>query len=350
MNLTNMRFRVLVTLIFLTATNTGFGQSVKLSREPACQTLTPASAGGVLPRNSLVMVVRYLGTSNYEIAFGGKVILLDTFYDGQRGPDARLIGLKGDDVKRADAILIGHPHIDHIADAPAISKRLRTTVFVSPAGRPILEKAQVPANLIKYVTGGETMKMDGFTVMTALARHSNLDPKVAAKYREASAAIEPPSQEEMQYLINNVVPYNPPPGDNPELDIPMRGTIAYVIVFDNGFKLAFRDSPGAVTDGERELMRKLGGAVNLGIIAHQGFGAKTVLDVTMPLAKLYNPKIFLPAHQDELFGGITDFSTTPLFTAFRSELPSTKGIDPLYRSPICIDTKTDEFYYGQYVK
>jgi L-ascorbate metabolism protein UlaG (beta-lactamase superfamily) len=346
-----MRLRVLVILIFLTATtNTGFGQSLKLSREPACQTLTPASAGGVMPRSSSIMVVRYLGTSNYEIAFRGKVILLDTFYDGQRGPGARLIGLKGDDVKRADAILIGHPHIDHFADAPAISKRLQTPIFVSLAARPILENAQVPTNLIKYVKGGEEIKMDGFTVMTALARHSNLDPAVAAKYNLAAAAVEPPDKELMEYLKNVVAPYNPAAGDNPDLDIPGHGTIAYVIVFDNGFKLSFRDSPGTVTDGERELMRKLGGKVDVGIIAHQGFGANTVLDVTMALAKLYNPKIFLPAHQDKLFLGITDFSTTPLFMAFREELPNTRGIDPLYRSPICIDTKTDEFYYGQYVK
>lgn len=44
-----------------------------------------------------------------------------------------------------------------------------------------------------------------------------------------------------------------------------------VLVFDNGFKLAFRDSPGAITDGERELMQRLGGRVDLGILAYQGF-------------------------------------------------------------------------------
>lgn len=73
------------------------------------------------------------------------------------------------------------------------------------------------------------------------------------------------------------------------------------------------------------------------------------MDVTLAMAKVYHPKIFLPAHQDELFGGVTDFSTTPLFSAFRDKLPDIKGIDPLYRSPICIDTKTDDFYYGQFV-
>lgn len=152
-----------------------------------------------MPLDASTMVVRYLGTSNYEVAFRGKVLLLDTFYDGQRGPQARLIGLSGSDVKRADAIFIGHPHIDHIADAPAISKRLGATIFVAPAGRSVLEKAQVPANLIKYVRGGESLKMDGYTVMTALARHSSLDPRIAAKYMQAAAS-NPPTPEEMEYL------------------------------------------------------------------------------------------------------------------------------------------------------
>lgn len=342
-----MKLHILVILIILTVSTISLAQS--LNREPACQTLTPASAGGLLPRNSSVMVLRYLGTSNYEIAFRGKVILLDTFYDGQRGPEARLIGFKGDDVKRADAILIGHPHIDHFADAPFISKKLGVPVFVAPAGRPILEKEQVPANLIKFVRGGESIKMNGFTIMTALARHSNLDPKVSAKYGEAAGMIEPPTPELLAYLTKTVVPYNPLSND-PEMDIPTRGTIGYVIAFDNGFKVAFRDSPGAVTDGERELMQKVGGKTNVAIIAHQGFGTKAVMDVTMPLAKLYNPKLFLPAHQDKLFGGITDYSTTPLFMAFRDELPNTKGVDPMYRSPICINTKTDEYFYNQNAK
>lgn len=341
--------RLLVILLFVLPTPHGYGQSAKLRQEPACQTLTPASAGGPLPRSPSVMVLRYLGTSNYEIAFRGKVLLLDTFYDGQRGPQARIIGFKGADIKRADAIFIGHPHVDHIADAPELAKRLGAKLFVAPAGRPILEKAAVPANLITYVKGGETMKMSGYTVLTALARHSNLDPKVGAKYREAAAASDPPSHEEIDYL-KGIATFNPAADKDSELDIPTRGTIAYVLVFDNGFKLAFRDSPGAVADGERELMQRLGGKVDLAILGYNGFGSEAVVDVTLALAKLYHPKIFLPAHQDELFGGITDFSLNPLFLAFRDELPDIKGVDPLYRSPICIDTKSDEFYYGQQVR
>ena len=42
--------------------------SPALDQEPACQTLTPAAAGGPLPRNPDVIVLRFLGVSSYEFA------------------------------------------------------------------------------------------------------------------------------------------------------------------------------------------------------------------------------------------------------------------------------------------
>jgi len=53
-------------------------QSSKLSQEPACQTLKPASTGGPLPKDPDVAVIRSLGRANYEVAYRGKVLLLDT--------------------------------------------------------------------------------------------------------------------------------------------------------------------------------------------------------------------------------------------------------------------------------
>ena len=322
------------------------GQRTKLDREAACHDLRPASAGGLLPRDPDVLVLRYLGTSNYEVAYRGKVLLLDAFYDGQRGPSARLIGLKESHITRADAIFVGHPHIDHLADAPSIAKRLGIPLFVAPAGRPILERENVPPALSRYVSGGETIKMDGYTVMTALARHSELDPKTAAQYGEAANMAEPRTPEENAYLATKVFPYNPKSTD-PLLDIPTHGTLSYVFVFPGGFKLAFRDSPGAVTEGERELVKKVGGGVDAAIIGYNGFGIQSTVSVTLALAETYHPKVFLPAHQDQLFLGVADVSTTPLFEAFREKLPMTRGVDPLYRTPICINTKDDSVSYDQ---
>src|SRR5271170_8270222 len=76
----------------------GKSQSAKFSQEPACQTLKPASTGGPLPQNPDVLLVRYLGRANYEVAFRGKVLLLDTYYDNSRVPYASPFGVKESDI------------------------------------------------------------------------------------------------------------------------------------------------------------------------------------------------------------------------------------------------------------
>src|SRR3984885_7671924 len=96
------------------------GQAAQSDQKTACQTLQPASAGGPLPKSSDVLVLRYFSYGNYEVAYRGKVLLLDAFFDTSRSPLAAPVGLKESDITRADAIIVGHTHLDHFADAPAI--------------------------------------------------------------------------------------------------------------------------------------------------------------------------------------------------------------------------------------
>ena len=48
--------------------------------QAACESLVPASQGGPMPTGD-VAVLRWLGTSNYELAYHGKIVVMDTFYD-----------------------------------------------------------------------------------------------------------------------------------------------------------------------------------------------------------------------------------------------------------------------------
>jgi len=70
------------------------------SKAAACTSLTPAAVGGPMPPEGIA-TLRWLGTTNFELAYRGQVILLDTYYD--RGPRNRPIGFTPADVKRADA-------------------------------------------------------------------------------------------------------------------------------------------------------------------------------------------------------------------------------------------------------
>ena len=48
--------------------------------QAACLSLVPASQGGPMPTGD-VAILRWLGTSNYELAYHGKIVIMDTFYD-----------------------------------------------------------------------------------------------------------------------------------------------------------------------------------------------------------------------------------------------------------------------------
>ena len=97
-------------VLMLSACGGGSSSSPPLEQQAACNSLVPASVGGPMPEGDTV-VLRWLGTSNYEVAYKDKVILMDTYYN--RPARTRSIGINVADIKRADAILIGHAHGDH---------------------------------------------------------------------------------------------------------------------------------------------------------------------------------------------------------------------------------------------
>ena len=85
----------------------------------------PAMLGGPASPDPDALTVRWYGTSNFELNFHDRVVLLDTFYD--RGPRMRGLGFRPDEVVRADAVLIGHPHYDHISDAAQVASATGAT-------------------------------------------------------------------------------------------------------------------------------------------------------------------------------------------------------------------------------
>ncbi len=65
----------------------------------------PAMLGGEASADPGALTIRWYGTSNYELNFRDRVVLLDTFYD--RGPRMRGLGFRPDEVVRADAVSRG---------------------------------------------------------------------------------------------------------------------------------------------------------------------------------------------------------------------------------------------------
>jgi L-ascorbate metabolism protein UlaG (beta-lactamase superfamily) len=296
----------------------------------ACRSLVPAAMGGPMLRDPGKIMLRWLSTSNYELVYRGQVFLLDAYFD--RGPRNRPTGIVPSEVKQADAIFIGHAHFDHMSDAAPIAQKTKAKVIGAPITIETAYKLGVPEGQGTAVAGGETLKFKGVTVDAALAQHSTLSRDVLdtlGKLYDLDAGPATPEQAEAEKAILAKGTFAP--------DVITKGTIAYGFTFDTGFKLVWIDSAGPVTDGVRALAHKFG-PVDIAIVAYQGHPvAQTQVPVTLGLVKLFRPRIFMPAHHDQIFGTFVDLGVEPLFEAIEDALPGTRTIAPLHRRPNCFD-------------
>ncbi|HET7764741.1 MAG TPA: hypothetical protein VFK92_06580 [Burkholderiales bacterium] len=299
---------------------------------PACRERTPAAVGGPMPPEG-ILAIRWLGTTNFELAYGGEVVLLDAYYD--RGPRNRPIGFAPRDVKRASEIFVGHAHFDHMADAASVGAQTGAAVVGAPTVTETAISLGLPAKQAVTVRGGEALKYKGFTVEAILARHSTLAPEVLDAFRKAiAAAAGAPTSEEAaaEAAILKRGTFDP--------KVITEGTIAYLFTFDSGFRLIFRNSAGPITDAERAAIKRIGGKTDVAIVGYIGqYVAKRQIAATLPIIQLYNPRLYLPAHHDEIAGTFVDIGLEPLFMAIEEQLPGTSFLSPLYREPVCVDVR-----------
>src|SRR5262252_3818887 len=222
-------------------------------RDRACDARTLASTGGAVPRNPHTLAVRWIGYSNFELVYRGHILLLDAYYD--RGSVYPSLGFKAGDIKRADAILIGHGHFDHMSDAAAIGARTGATVVGAPVTTEKLATQPIDPNQVKSVTGrgGELLKFAGFTVEPILARHGEPPANIVGPIDAALKQVAPPATEQEtaeQAAIRQ--------RGTSDKRVIAEGTIAYLITLDDGFRIMYRDSGGRVTEQEKAAMQRVG--------------------------------------------------------------------------------------------
>ena len=94
------------------------------------------------------------------------------------------LGFKADDVKRANVILIGHGHLDHMSDAASVGARTGALVVGAPVTREKLLTQKIDPKQVRTVTGrgGEVLKFQGFTVEPILGRHGEPPKYVTAGF------------------------------------------------------------------------------------------------------------------------------------------------------------------------
>lgn len=301
--------------------------------EPACETLTPALVGGPVPAaSSDTVVLRWLGTANYEIAYKGKVYLIDTFYD--RPGRTRPIGFTVDQVKRADVIFIGHAHYDHISDIAPVARQTGALVVGARLSIDTAIKLGVPEKQTRVVADGDSLAFGPVKVLVALARHSTIQDGLTAAHRQMYQVDElsplTPEQEAHDREIAAKGTFSP--------DVIDKGTLAYALVLPSGFSIVAFDTAGPITDGDRALAKKIGRADVLMVPYQPHPVAEHQVRDSWPFIETFDPKLVLPTHHDAIWGAWLDLGLQPLREKLRDERPAVKFVDPLVRSAICIQT------------
>jgi hypothetical protein len=308
--------------------------TLPLAQQAACMSTVPASIGGPMPDGDTA-VLRWLGTSNYELAYHGKVILMDTFYD--RPGRTRPIGFTVPQVTRADAILIGHAHYDHITDVGPVAAQTGAPVLGSAITAIEAEKLGVPASQMITVKGDNTEKFQygDITVQPTHIVHSSIESTLIPALQSL-------------YALDGLGPLTPDEatqaaasqsrGSN-DPNIVTLGTMGFTLTLNNGFNIVWFDSVGGILPEEAALAAQLGSNVDVGLFPYTPHPiAETQLGYTWQHIALFKPKLYLPTHHDHIWGAWLDNGLQPLFMKIRDEQPATSFVAPLYRSAICIAT------------
>ncbi len=113
----------------------------------------------------------WLGCATFRLTVGRLTVFLDAYLD--RVPTAPPVGIRIDEIERADWIVVGHSHFDHLYGAERIARRTGATVVGSYETVRVMEAQGVPLAQLLPVAGGERIALgDGVTVHVFPSQHS----------------------------------------------------------------------------------------------------------------------------------------------------------------------------------
>lgn len=302
-------------------------------RDPACHDRRLAAAGGAMPRNAHTLAVRWTGYANFELVHDGHILLLDAYYD--RGSLYPSLGVKAADITRADAILIGHGHFDHMSDAASIGARTGATVVGAPVTVEKLATQPIDPKQVKTVTGrgGEILKLAGFTVEPILARHGEPPAGIVGPIDAALKQVTPPPTDP-EIAERNAIRQR----GTSDRRVVAEGTIAYLITLDDGFRIMYRDSGGRITEQETAAMRRVG-RVDLALVAVAASYLNTLtVEQALEHVRLYRPDVYMPAHHDAPNRGLWR-AIEPIAEALANQNPDLVVASRAYRKPVCFNTE-----------
>jgi L-ascorbate metabolism protein UlaG (beta-lactamase superfamily) len=119
----------------------------------------------------------YLGAAGWRIRAGEASLLIDPYFTrlslwamllGRAAPNLDLIRRS---TPPADAILVTHPHFDHLMDVPEAARITAATVYASPQSCDLLEMLGVPARQLCPIHPGDRLACGPFEVEVFASAH-----------------------------------------------------------------------------------------------------------------------------------------------------------------------------------
>jgi L-ascorbate metabolism protein UlaG (beta-lactamase superfamily) len=138
----------------------------------------PAPTPAAPPREPITMT--YLGVAGWQLDAGGKTILIDPYFSRPDLAAPILVdpaAIARHSPPRADLIVVGHSHVDHLLDVPAVALATGAEVMGSISTARYARASGVPDDHIITVKGGEDFAFDGYSVKAMPSLHSALSDK-----------------------------------------------------------------------------------------------------------------------------------------------------------------------------
>jgi len=127
------------------------------------------------------LTLTYLGVAGWQLEGGGHIVLVDPYLSRPPDLDGPLasdpVAIAAHAPKRADLIVIGHSHVDHLLDAPAIALATGAQIIGSDSTVRVARSEGVPDAQLIPVKGGEDYAFEGVSVRVIPSLHSALGDK-----------------------------------------------------------------------------------------------------------------------------------------------------------------------------
>lgn len=135
-----------------------------------------AGCATVRPAPSTPLTVTWFGVGGWSLSDGVHTVLVDPYFthpsDPFHGATSDPRAVEAHTPPKVDAVVVGHAHVDHALDAPAVAKK---TGAVLVGTRALVEQARaagVPDAQLRQVKGGEDLAFEGFSVRVVPSLHS----------------------------------------------------------------------------------------------------------------------------------------------------------------------------------